>query len=542
MVAGIVVRRTATTKSAAAGKIQPRTTTVDAERDGMRLNIRTPGDLDTLEFVTADRQPPQAGQIEVAVSASSINFADVLLAFGRYFTVDGQRPGLGVDFAGVVTAVGPGVTDHKVGDRVGAIADAVAWGTFVTCDARLAANLPERLTAEQAGAVSTAYATAWYSLHDLARVQPGDRVLIHSATGGVGQAAIASRRRRSRCWRPTCRSRCSSAAGSRTRGGSWRGPRSSGWASCSCSWSRSSARTSCASSPGSRGARATRPVDPEPTPGDGAARRAAAPALSGGLAAVALRAARGPIAVKRVEVALARLPARRTTGCASCKSTRHSRRLDDRPRLRRGRRAARERARAGPRRDHGRPRRRLRRGPRRGRRAARRAARPARRLLRDRQPRVLLGRRAVDGRARPARLARAPQRARLDRRGRRRLRSRGRRRSLGRALRRPARTTRPSRARSAAATPRARSSCSRTSRAPSPRPRATAWASSSRGTRTAARCGRSASSCASRSPSSRASTGGAPSQIYVSRGTGYWGPPMRLGAPAEITELILRRA
>ena len=168
-----------------------RTTTVDAERDGMRLNIRTPGDLDTLEFVTADRQPPQAGQIEVAVSASSINFADVLLAFGRYFTVDGQRPGLGVDFAGVVTAVGPGVTDHKVGDRVGAIADAVAWGTFVTCDARLAANLPERLTAEQAAAVSTAYATAWYSLHDLARVQPGDRVLIHSATGGVGQAAIA---------------------------------------------------------------------------------------------------------------------------------------------------------------------------------------------------------------------------------------------------------------------------------------------------------------------------------------------------------------
>ena len=68
-----------------------RTTTVDAEHDGMRLDIRTPGDLDTLELVTADRQPPQAGQIEVAVSASSINFADVLLAFGKYFTADGQR-------------------------------------------------------------------------------------------------------------------------------------------------------------------------------------------------------------------------------------------------------------------------------------------------------------------------------------------------------------------------------------------------------------------------------------------------------------------
>jgi len=49
----------------------------------------------------------------------------------------------------------------------------------------------EGLTSEEAAAVSTAYATAWYSLHNLARIKPGDRVLIHSATGGVGQAAIA---------------------------------------------------------------------------------------------------------------------------------------------------------------------------------------------------------------------------------------------------------------------------------------------------------------------------------------------------------------
>ncbi|MGV1086684.1 MAG: sulfolipid-1 biosynthesis phthioceranic/hydroxyphthioceranic acid synthase [Mycobacterium sp.] len=168
-----------------------RTVTVDPERDGMRLVIRTPGDLDTLEFVTAERQPPQAGQIEVAVEASSVNFADVLLAFGKYFAADGPRQGFGVDFAGVVTAVGSGVTDHKVGDRVGVISDAVGWSTFVTCDARLAATLPEALTAVEAAAVSTAYSTAWYSLHDLARIKSGDRVLIHSATGGVGQAAIA---------------------------------------------------------------------------------------------------------------------------------------------------------------------------------------------------------------------------------------------------------------------------------------------------------------------------------------------------------------
>ncbi len=59
------------------------------------------------------------------------------------------------------------------------------------CDARLAVTLPPGLTDDQAAAVSTAHAIAWYGLHDQARITTGDRVLIHSATGGVGQAAIA---------------------------------------------------------------------------------------------------------------------------------------------------------------------------------------------------------------------------------------------------------------------------------------------------------------------------------------------------------------
>ncbi len=168
-----------------------RTTLVDPESDGMRLQIRTPGDLQTLELAAAERRKPEAGQIEVAVSASSINFADVLAAFGRYPTFDGQQPQLGLDFAGVITAVGPGVTEHRVGDNVGGFGADGCWGTYVTCDARLAAPLPAGLTSEVAAAVSTGYGTAWYGLCDLARIGPGDRVLIHTATGGVGLAAIA---------------------------------------------------------------------------------------------------------------------------------------------------------------------------------------------------------------------------------------------------------------------------------------------------------------------------------------------------------------
>ena len=176
------------------GPLRPeerQTTVVDHEHNGMRLQIRTPGDLQTMEFAAFDRVPPGPGQIEVEVSASSINFADVLVTFGRYQTLDGRQPQLGTDFAGVVTAVGPDVTDHKVGDRVGGMSPNGCWATFVTCDARLAATLPDGLTDGQAAAVTTASATAWYGLQDLARIRAGDKVLIHSATGGVGQAAIA---------------------------------------------------------------------------------------------------------------------------------------------------------------------------------------------------------------------------------------------------------------------------------------------------------------------------------------------------------------
>ncbi|WP_343602342.1 sulfolipid-1 biosynthesis phthioceranic/hydroxyphthioceranic acid synthase, partial [Mycobacterium sp.] len=166
------------------------TTVVDHARDGMRLQVRTPGDLESLQLVARDRVTPGPGQIEVAVSASSINFADVLLAMGRFPSIDGLLPQLGMDFAGEVTAVGADVTDHKVGDRVGGLCADGCWGTFITCDADLAVTLPAGLSDEQAAAVATAHATAWYGLHDLAKIGPGDKVLIHSATGGVGRAAI----------------------------------------------------------------------------------------------------------------------------------------------------------------------------------------------------------------------------------------------------------------------------------------------------------------------------------------------------------------
>ena len=168
-----------------------RTTLADCASDRIRLEVRTPGDVESLEFTVVDRVEPGAGEIEVAVTASSINFADVLVAFGRYPTFDGYKQQLGIDFAGIVTAVGPGVTGHKVGDHVGGMSPNGCWSTFVICDARHAVTVPAAVPLADAAAIPTASATAWYSLHDLARISAEDKVLIHSGTGGVGQAAIA---------------------------------------------------------------------------------------------------------------------------------------------------------------------------------------------------------------------------------------------------------------------------------------------------------------------------------------------------------------
>ncbi len=184
---------TARLRSTPLGADERRVTTLKHESDRMRVTVRHPGDLRTLEFIALDRKTPGPGEVEIAVDASSLNFLDVLAALGRYPDLEGRPHQLGFDLGGVVTRVGGDVADLQVGDRVGGFSGYAngCWGTFVTCDARLVATLPPDLAAGQAASAATGYGTAWYGLCDLARMSAEDKVLIHSGTGGVGQAAIA---------------------------------------------------------------------------------------------------------------------------------------------------------------------------------------------------------------------------------------------------------------------------------------------------------------------------------------------------------------
>ncbi|QKW65461.1 type I polyketide synthase [Streptomyces sp. NA03103] len=130
--------------------------------------------------------PLAEGQVRVAVRASGVNFRDVLIALGM---VPERNVTMGAEGAGVVVETGPGVTDLAVGDRVMGYFDG-AFGPLAVADRRLVAPMPKDWTFARAASVPVVFLTAYYGLVDLARVRPGESVLIHAAAGGVGLAAL----------------------------------------------------------------------------------------------------------------------------------------------------------------------------------------------------------------------------------------------------------------------------------------------------------------------------------------------------------------
>ncbi|MCL4202089.1 MAG: aminotransferase class I/II-fold pyridoxal phosphate-dependent enzyme [Pirellulaceae bacterium] len=155
------------------------------------------GVLDNLTIQPLTRRAPQAGEVEIAVLATGLNFRDVLRALGmlqEYETQIGiqseQDVWFGFECAGKVVAVGPGVDRFQVGDDVVALYPG-SMASHVTVDAKFLVHKPPAMTAEQAATIPLAYLTSHYGLNRLAGLKAGDRVLIHAAAGGVGQAAVA---------------------------------------------------------------------------------------------------------------------------------------------------------------------------------------------------------------------------------------------------------------------------------------------------------------------------------------------------------------
>ena len=132
---------------------------------------------------------PARGEVRVAVRAIGVNFADTHFRKGEYF-VKPQLPDVpGMEAAGVIDAVGEGVIDRAVGDRV-AILGARAYAERVVAPARATYRMPEGLSFEDAAALPVQGLTAVLALERSARFERGESVLVHAAAGGVGSLAV----------------------------------------------------------------------------------------------------------------------------------------------------------------------------------------------------------------------------------------------------------------------------------------------------------------------------------------------------------------
>jgi myxalamid-type polyketide synthase MxaB len=163
----------------------------------VRLELTEYGSPDQLRLVPLTRRCPGAGEVEIEVKASALNFRDVLISLGllkdHYSRTLGieraQEVLLGFDCAGTIVAVGQGVTDLQVGDAVMAPASGSS-ASFVTVSRNLVVPIPAGFSFEAASAVPTVFFTAYHALLRLAQLTGGERVLIHAAAGGVGLAAV----------------------------------------------------------------------------------------------------------------------------------------------------------------------------------------------------------------------------------------------------------------------------------------------------------------------------------------------------------------
>ncbi len=152
--------------------------------------ISKAGAPSVLEVREAPTPEPGPGEVRVAVRAAGINFADIMARMGIYPDAPPIPCVVGYEVSGVVEAIGEGVTGRTLGERVFAATRFGGYTSDLVVPAAQVVPIPEGVSFEAAAAIPVNYLTAWYMLIHLGNLQPGDRVLVHAAAGGVGQAAL----------------------------------------------------------------------------------------------------------------------------------------------------------------------------------------------------------------------------------------------------------------------------------------------------------------------------------------------------------------
>ena len=165
----------------------------DIDNPAATLNFEHPGRLQNLYWKSMLLPEPKADEISIEVKYTGLNFRDVMWCMGMLpdeaLENGFSGPNMGIECSGIIRAVGSGVKNWKPGDEVLCFTPA-GFSTHVVTKASAIAGKPANISFAEGATIPVAFMTAWYSLKHLARMQPGESVLIHGAAGGVGLAAI----------------------------------------------------------------------------------------------------------------------------------------------------------------------------------------------------------------------------------------------------------------------------------------------------------------------------------------------------------------
>jgi putative PIG3 family NAD(P)H quinone oxidoreductase len=152
--------------------------------------IEQPGGPGVLVWAEVPDPTPGEGEVVVAVTAAAVNRADVTQRRGHYPPPPGAPPYPGLECSGVITATGPGVTGHRVGERVCALLAGGGYAEQVAVPAGQLLPVPQGMSVQESAALPEVACTVWSNVVDVARLRKGQTLLVHGGGGGIGTFAI----------------------------------------------------------------------------------------------------------------------------------------------------------------------------------------------------------------------------------------------------------------------------------------------------------------------------------------------------------------
>jgi NADPH2:quinone reductase len=154
------------------------------------IQIEAPGKDYRLGVGAQNRPKPGPGEVLIQVAAAGLNYADLLQARGLYPPPPGASPILGMEVSGVIAELGEGVSAWKTGDKICALLPGGGYAEYAIADAGCVLPVPDTIGLVEAAGLPEAAFTAWTNIMDTGRLAPGESLLIHGGTSGIGSLAI----------------------------------------------------------------------------------------------------------------------------------------------------------------------------------------------------------------------------------------------------------------------------------------------------------------------------------------------------------------